>query len=341
MGLLMIVALSGIPTATASAAQGNASVVSTYAWACPEGTLPSDDLATVCSEPMSDVFFWLFAVTYVAGQEFSDADGAVHFSPTESGTYRIQQGTVPEGYANPQVTCVFYREGAPLFEHMEVSDSIQVSFEYEEGDEVRCNWYNIPATDEEAAEPEPEVECTIAQPGDIVSSATPEPDSQSISITFNVTCSFTVQANPDEQEAEVTEKPEDEPTDSDVGGATGGFGTLGIVVRTCEDPIDIDTAYDVLMLECALWWDDNSWELNGEPFEDDSGAPIWSVLDLGTVTVTNLDSGANSEGVAYCTINPVDGESTDPVAFPVEDGTIVIEHEVPSIIYCDWFLFPE
>jgi hypothetical protein len=335
--LLMIVALSSAPATTASAAQSDASIV-TYAYACPEGTLPSDDLATACTEPMADVFFWLFTEVAVAGQEYSDTDGAVYFSPADPGTYRIQE-TVPEGYANPQVICDFDRDGVQSTENLDVSDTTQVQFEYDEGDEVTCNWYNLPATtDEEAGGTEPEVECTTSQPGEPEATSSPEPGS--ISVTFEVTCSITTPANPDGSGTEVSDLPEDEESDSGDGGSTGEFGTLGIVVRTCEDPVDTDTSYDDLMLECPLWWDSHAWELNGEPLDDESGAPTWPVLDLGTVTVTNLDPEAEHPGIAYCTVNPIDGKSTEPVAFPVEEGTIVIEHDVPSIIYCDWFMFP-
>ena len=142
LSLLIILVFSMVPMNPASASQGDEPIV-IHVYDCPAGTLPADDLATICTDPAPDIEFWLGTIDEDAGLTTSDAEGTASFASVEPGYYAINE-TVPDGYAQPFVTCIFTRGGvATQEERQDLYLGSQIRFEYAEGDLVECSWYNL------------------------------------------------------------------------------------------------------------------------------------------------------------------------------------------------------
>jgi LPXTG-site transpeptidase (sortase) family protein len=120
-------------------------------YVCPAGfdayTADYGALSTNCSENMADVEFMVMQGDVILQSGLTDTYGFLDLGTVPAGSLSVVED-VPEGYGLPVVYCQSINVEFPQGVIAEmVIDGNQFSYQFSDGEEIGCNWFNVPGTE--------------------------------------------------------------------------------------------------------------------------------------------------------------------------------------------------
>ncbi len=126
-------------------------------WTCPLNyniDHPAADPALDCTERTDGIPFSLLSDlgTFPDATTGDDGEGMVYWGELEAGDYQLDE-TIPDGMFPVIVTCTWYEDLGPyVYDTLIPTENGVIDLSLAEGDDVVCDWYNIPLDDPDGGE---------------------------------------------------------------------------------------------------------------------------------------------------------------------------------------------